>query len=314
MARCSRCGRDNAASAAACVACGTPLPVAGAPKVSGANPLIRPMPTARATTAAPTTHVRCPSCGVPVPAGFKFCGACGTPIPQTTGAPPARTPAAAAPLAAPPTAAKRTGPRGRISALGADSSVTGSWPLLTDDTSMGTAAEIRLTDPYSAPIQGRFVVRGAGLSFVPERSANGTFLLLRREHPLSVGSEFRVGRQLLRLDAVPPKPATAELLWGSPNPGYRFRIQQLLAGGLEGDAFPLREGENAVGRAAGDLAFPGDGYVSGRHATIAVRGDQVMVKDLGSSNGTFARIEGEIPVAPGDLLLVGEQLLRVDPA
>jgi hypothetical protein len=39
----------------------------------------------------------------------------------------------------------------------------------------------------------------------------------------------------------------------------------------------------------------------------------IAVKDLGSANGTFAKINGTIPLANGDLLLVGEQILRVDP-
>ena len=40
----------------------------------------------------------------------------------------------------------------------------------------------------------------------------------------------------------------------------------------------------------------------------------LAVKDLGSANGTFVRINGQAPVNAGDLLLVGEQILRVDPA
>ena len=36
--------------------------------------------------------------------------------------------------------------------------------------------------------------------------------------------------------------------------------------------------------------------------------------DLQSTNGTFVRINGQSPIGPGDLLLVGEQILRVDPA
>ena len=56
------------------------------------------------------------------------------------------------------------------------------------------------------------------------------------------------------------------------------------------------------------------GYVSSKHATITVADGALAVKDLGSANGTFVRINGHAPVNPGDLLLVGEQILRVDPA
>jgi hypothetical protein len=202
--------------------------------------------------------------------------------------------------------------RATVSALGPDSSVTMSWALTRDETTVGASGEVRLTDPYAGSFQGRFVFRGNGLSFVPERTVNGTFLLLRHDVALAPGSEVRVGRQLLRFDLQPARPPAPEMLWGSPNPGYRFRIQQILTGGIDGDSFPLHEGDNMVGRAAGDLSFPGDGYVSSRHAMLTVRGDQVLLKDLGSSNGTFIRMDVETGISPGDLLLVGEQLLRVD--
>ena len=46
---------------------------------------------------------------------------------------------------------------------------------------------------------------------------------------------------------------------------------------------------------------------------LTVGGGRIAVKDLGSANGTFAKINGTVPIANGDLLLVGEQILRVDP-
>jgi hypothetical protein len=187
------------------------------------------------------------------------------------------------------------------------------WPLVNEETSFGTAGDVRLSDRYADAREGRFVFRASTLWYVPNKVLNGTFLLTRREHEVTIGGEIRVGRQLLRLDTFASPPATADRLWGSPNPGYRFQIQQILAGGLEGDSFPLREGENLIARNNGDLSFPNDGYVSGKHAMITVRGDRVTVKDLGSSNGTFVRMIAETPVGKGDLLLVGEQLIRVDP-
>ena len=65
---------------------------------------------------------------------------------------------------------------------------------------------------------------------------------------------------------------------------------------------------------AGELCFPEDGYLSSKHALLVVGEDRIDLRDLGSANGTFVRISGSAPLAPGDLLLVGEQVLRVDPA
>jgi hypothetical protein len=43
-----------------------------------------------------------------------------------------------------------------------------------------------------------------------------------------------------------------------------------------------------------------------------VRKDQLMVRDAGSSNGTFIRLTGPTFVDNGDHFLMGRQLLRVE--
>jgi pSer/pThr/pTyr-binding forkhead associated (FHA) protein len=130
-----------------------------------------------------------------------------------------------------------------------------------------------------------------------------------------VGEAFRVGRQVLRLEPL-PRPASPEERgvrpWGAPDTGASLRLGQLLDGGGGGEVFPLRRGENAVGREAGDVTFPGDRYVSARHARIEVGPDEVTLTDLGSSNGTFVKVAGAVELAAGDQLLIGTQLLRVD--
>ena len=100
--------------------------------------------------------------------------------------------------------------------------------------------------------------------------------------------------------------------WGAPDAGCRLRLAQLLEGGGLGEIFPLRPGENSLGREAGDLVFPGDRYVSARHAKLDVSEQEVTLTDLGSSNGTFVKVAGSTPLKPGDNILVGAQLFRVD--
>jgi hypothetical protein len=70
----------------------------------------------------------------------------------------------------------------------------------------------------------------------------------------------------------------------------------------------LHEGENIIGRETGDTITLFDTTVSRRHARIVVTGDDAMVEDLGSKNGTY--LGGERLTAPtrmcdGDRLLVG---------
>jgi pSer/pThr/pTyr-binding forkhead associated (FHA) protein len=191
--------------------------------------------------------------------------------------------------------------------------------LRADETRVGREVpegEVKLEqDPFIAPLHAVLRFEGPQLTVHDAGSPNGVFLW-SKERALASGDELRIGRQRLRVEWMPEEPEVLsdQPLWGSPNPGYVARVVQLFEGGGEGDVFPLKPGENSVGRASGDVSFPSDGYVSSRHAVITVGEGTLKVKDLGSANGTFVRVQGSATVHPGDLLLVGEQILRVDPA
>ncbi|SEM70220.1 MULTISPECIES: FHA domain-containing protein [Stigmatella] len=169
-------------------------------------------------------------------------------------------------------------------------------------------------DPFVMPQQARFFFSGAHLAVEDVGGANGVFVRLRQERELPTGGELRLGRQRLVLEPIPTAstgPGGAQI-WGSPDVGYRLRLVQLLEGGMRGAAFPLKEGDNLLGREHGDITFPTDGFVSGRHAVLNVRQDQLTVRDVGSSNGTFIRLAGPSFVDNGDHFLIGRQLLRVE--
>jgi hypothetical protein len=281
---CSRCGRENDPSFAFCLDCGLSLQAAPAAK------------------AAPAT---CAACGARLEGGFRFCGQCGKPVAVPEGAPaPTGAPAARAAL--------------RLAAVRADGS-PGAVHALDGEVLCGrTEGAIRLADDATvSPRHVRFTVLGHALRVEDLGSVNGTFVRIQGPHPLRIGEELRVGRQLLRLEPL-PRPASPDVhgvrAWGAPDAGARFRLAQLLEGGGLGEIFPLRPGENAVGRDAGEVAFPSDRYVSARHARIDVSGDEVTVTDLGSSNGTFVKLAGAAELGAGDHLLVGGQLFRVESA
>jgi hypothetical protein len=184
-----------------------------------------------------------------------------------------------------------------------------------DVLTAGSAGDLRLAeDPYVAPVQVRFFYSGGRLAVEDAGGGNGVFARLKTERELPVGGELRLGRQRLLLEAVAPAGAGEDgtVAWGSPDPGYRLRIVQLVDGGIRGAAFPLREGDNLLGRETGDIVFPADGFVSGRHAVLKARGDRLVVRDVGSSNGTFLRLTNAVFVDSGDQFLVGRELVRVE--
>jgi pSer/pThr/pTyr-binding forkhead associated (FHA) protein len=188
-------------------------------------------------------------------------------------------------------------------------------PMTRDSITCGKKADVSLPDdPFVAEQQARFSFTGRKLAVEDVGGGNGVFCRLRQERELPVGSELRLGRQRLVLEAIPPSRPGPDgaMAWGSPDQGYSFRLVQLLEGGARGAAYPLKDGDNQLGREAGDITFPGDGFVSGRHALFRVGGSRVLVKDLGSSNGTFYKLAGTAPVETGDQFLIGRQLVRVE--
>jgi len=70
-----------------------------------------------------------------------------------------------------------------------------------------------------------------------------------------------------------------------------------------------------LGRDAGcALALAEDDLVSARHARLVTDGDRILLKDLGSTNGTFLNgiaIRAPHPLADGDLIRVGASELRL---
>ena len=308
--KCSHCGRENDPSFSFCLDCGQSLKAAAA-------------------TPSPPAGRVCSGCGARLVPGFRFCGHCGRPAdvsPPPPAVPPGRTPAhlggtglegagRATPArpAAQPRAAEPTGPR--LSMVRYDGLPGQVFPLSREATTCGRqSGEILFSDDATvSPRHCQFTISDERIRVEDLGSVSGTFLRLRSPRPLQVAEEIRLGRQLLRLEPFPRQaPAGDVVPWGSLDPGYRLRLAQLLEGGGVGEIFPLKAGENVIGREAGDVVFPADRYVSGRHARLDVGEGSVTLTDLGSSNGTFVRMGGAVELAPGDQVLVGMQLLRLE--
>jgi pSer/pThr/pTyr-binding forkhead associated (FHA) protein len=155
-------------------------------------------------------------------------------------------------------------------------------------------------------VAGGLMVRDMG-------SLNGVFVKLTQEEEIAPGTQFRMGQELIRFDPVSP-PQTLEdgtEIMGSPNPGYWGRLTLIVGRGADGSAFPLAGDGITLGRERGDIMFPEDGYVSGQHARISIKGGRFYLADLGSSNGTFLRLRGERTLASGSFVLLGQQLFRI---
>jgi hypothetical protein len=80
-----------------------------------------------------------------------------------------------------------------------------------------------------------------------------------------------------------------------------------------GRRYPLGD-EVTVGRAAGCQIIVDDTYVSQLHARLFMRDGQLLVEDLGSTNGTYlnrGKVSGPMVMQRGDRLQVGNTVLEV---
>lgn len=83
---------------------------------------------------------------------------------------------------------------------------------------------------------------------------------------------------------------------------------------LRGTTLPITA-PVVIGRSPGADIVIGDDFVSGRHARVAPYGSEVVLEDLGSTNGTL--LNGEAvsrpnALRPGDVIAIGAVRLLVD--
>src|SRR5262249_5473592 len=97
----------------------------------------------------------------------------------------------------------------------------------------------------------------------------------------------------------------------SVRPTPKTRLVLIVDGQPTNDTWEVRD-NTVIGRIEGDITFPHDDYLSGRHATITKRGDRFILTDTESRNGSYIRIKKEVEINSGDYILLGKQLLRFD--
>jgi pSer/pThr/pTyr-binding forkhead associated (FHA) protein len=118
--------------------------------------------------------------------------------------------------------------------------------------------------------------------------------------------------------AAPPTPAPS---YGGPGYGpgnapapaaqAHATITLIRPDGSEGGTFSLKPGDNAIGRDHGAI-FENDGYLSPTHCEISIQPNGALVRDLDSLNGVFVRMTGEEEIQPGQIIRMGQELLRFD--
>lgn len=248
----------------------------------------------------------CESCGGTNPAGAKFCGECGRPV--------------STPLAEP--AMPTVEPRSpfRLIQLHPNGSDGEANQLPMYEQVIGREGDIAYpADPLLSPRHARLSADETSLRVEDLGSLNGTFLKIRDEHRLRLGDMLILGRQLLRFERVEQladpraRDADGTRSMGSPSQGAGFRLVQVGVGGVPQNTYLLYDTATSIGRERGDLVFPRDRFMSGKHAEIIARSDgHYYLVDRGSSNGSWVKCWESTELRSGDRILVGQQTFRIE--
>lgn len=116
-------------------------------------------------------------------------------------------------------------------------------------------------------------------------------------------------------------PAAAPGTPAAPAPAPRGRSRRsgptrlvVTEGPLRGTTLPLGASAVLIGRAPSCTLVLDDDYSSSRHARVFPEGDQWLVEDMGSTNGTFLDdqpVTDPVPVNPGAQIRIGQSVLEL---
>jgi len=335
MRFCVHCGNNLQQQAAAAAP-------AAQPAADAKPPSIRPQPQQPTPTpvssqpgvqrhAAPTEPAEGPICwrcrGVG-DHGSEFCKFCGARYSDGVADP---TPAAGArtieSAQAPATVRKDDRPAEathQIVSIRKDGTDGPAYPLVGEQTDFGRSeGDVSLEDdPYLSPRHFRVLRRGGDWFLRDLQSVNGVYVRLKAAEELVSGSMILIGQQVLRFelleeDELPLGPARSGgcLVFGTPEVPAYARLVQYTTEGVGRDVHYLYRDETVLGRETGDIVFTDDPFLSRRHAVVRFDRAQkrTVLEDLGSSNGTCARLRGEHALRVGDHFRVGRHLFRFDP-
>ncbi len=304
---CDSCGRENEDEFKFCLGCGSELSAEESePEQEGPQ------------------MVECPSCNSEVPGGFKFCGQCGGSLVDAPSASKSESETEDDPDTEPSitAGAQQAGAErlGELTVIRPDGTEGANIPLTSAGVIIGRDSEfdVLADDSFLSPRHAEIRYDDGRLTIRDLESLNGVFWRLRDDVKLQHGDLVRIGQELLeyqefaKVNPVEPTPDRPDLhAHGSPDPGVWARLSLVGGPKVETKAFPIMGDGATIGREVGSVLFREDGFVSGKHAKIYREDGEVYLRDLGSSNGSYIRIRKQREISHGDLVLVGQQLLRV---
>jgi len=214
-------------------------------------------------------------------------------------------------------------PLARLVSVNRDGSDGEVHPIVDETVDLGrTQGQLRFQDdPYLSDRHCRFFLKNGEWMVQDLESTNGVYLRVKAPCELEDGDYILLGKQVLRFESLAagerdltPAMEHGVLIFGSPLRTPWCRIRQVTVAGISRDLYHLYRSTVVIGREDGDIVFPDDEFMSRRHLRLSATGNRAQVEDLGSSNGTYLRVRGRQGLVPGDMVRIGDQLLRFEKA
>jgi pSer/pThr/pTyr-binding forkhead associated (FHA) protein len=197
-----------------------------------------------------------------------------------------------------------------------------TYPLYGEQIDIGrTEGDLLFEDTHLSARHARITSTPSGQMLTGLDARNGVYVRVRPNASADVkdGDFLLIGRQVLRFELIPDfekdlRPAVHHnvMLFGTYASPAWGRVRQMGPTGVSHDVFHFSRDTVVIGREHVDLVFSDDQFMSRRHAQLTRRGSSVSIEDLGSSNGTFVRLTGEHLLQQGDVIRLGNVLLRFE--
>lgn len=169
-------------------------------------------------------------------------------------------------------------------------------------------------DTFLSPLHARFEMADNALQITDLDSLNGVWIRVREEVLLPVGATFLCGQQVIEVRArasagqAPSSDGTSR--FGAAAGGAIELAVMDATGDIVATQRVPRDGLR-LGRRLADMVFTDDAFMSSTHASVRARGEQVLLRDLDSRNGTWLRLTGPQRLRIGDAVMLGRTVLRV---
>ncbi len=255
-------------------------------------------------------YIRCPSCGTPNPATALTCARCSKPMQVKETAGPAR------PVSPPPAEQVICAKCGKPHPSGSKFCGFCGAPLAAPAPAAPPSAVPKPAERRAAPTQAVTPLVPPKVAPPVSKPAAPPAPPLPPLRPVVSKPPTPVPIPKARPATAPPTPAApptpgegTQVFTGLHVPKIEASIVELKQDGSTGKTVRIIK-ETTMGRGTCDISYPGDTLLSPRHASLQVRAGKLILKDLGSQNGTFQKQRQDSELTPGDVFLLGRELFR----